>query len=148
AGPRWHGITCWMIGFFATYHWLKTKVARSDAAFGAFSLALSFGMLWRMVAEHMLFLLEMMLPFFLLSIERIEKAETVRVRAAWTLLLSLGGAFMIYEPGFHALFYFVLPGIFFDLVLRAVKSPSSMKKLLPFLITAGVLAVLMILSKI
>jgi hypothetical protein len=148
ASAHWLGVAYGMIGFASTYLWLRDGFDRARATYGALALSLSLGMFWRMVAGHMLFLLEMALPFFLLALTRIEKAGSPRKRALWGIALALGGAAMIYEPGFHALFYFVLPAIGFDLFLRFLLEPERSIRLIGPLIGAGILAGMIVLPKL
>ncbi len=148
AGARWLGVAYGTLGFSATYAWLRLTYSRSISTYGALALSLSLGMFWRMVAGHMLFLLEMMLPFFLLAVARIEDARTPSKRLAWIFGMALAGAWMIYEPGFHALFYFILPCLFFDLLVRFASKPREFPRLFRALLVSGSLAGLLILPKI
>lgn len=148
AGARWLGVAYGVLGYFSTYFWLRTRFTRTSSTFGALALVLSLGMFWRLVAGHMLFLLEMMLPFFLLAIFRLDLATSFTQKVKWVIAMALAGAWMIYEPGFHALFYFVIPGILIEMGLRLFYSPKATAKLLLPLSAAALLSGFMILPKI
>lgn len=148
AGARWLSVAYGVVGFYCTYFFLKTRFSELLSGFGALALSLSLGMFWRIVAGHMHFLPEMFLPFFLLSIVRIETSSSMRQRVAWIIGMALGGAWMIYEPGFHALFYFIIPGLLIEITLRVLIQPRATLKLFIPLAAATLLAILMILPKI
>lgn len=148
AAGRWLGVAYGVLGYFVTYAWLRTRFSQYSSVFGALALSLSLGMFWRMVGGHMLFVLQIFLPFFLLAITRIEDAGTAARKRFWIILMALAGAWMIYEPGFHALFYFIIPGLLIEMAVRFLIRPKDTFKLLLPLACSAVFSGLMILPKL
>jgi len=148
ASGRWLGVAYGVLGYFATYAWLRTHFSQYSSIFGALALSLSLGMFWRMVGGHMIFVLQMFLSFFLLAITRIEDAAISSRKMLWIILMAFAGAWMIYEPGFQGLFYFIIPGLCIEMMSRFILRPKNTLRLLLPLVCSAALSGLLILPKL
>lgn len=105
AGLRAAAVLFGAAGWWCTAAWLRRRVSRAAAAFGAAAWTLSLGILWRIAVGNDIFLWMLALPAFLLLAEEAILRPTARAGIG----LGLATGIFLLGPTFHAAVYLVVP---------------------------------------
>jgi hypothetical protein len=124
AGVKWTMALFAMIGCISMFFWLQKKIGRAGAVFAALAWTLSTGFFWRTIAGHCAYYIHFVFPLLLLLMDRAADTKKFYETTTATILLGLTIAWCEYEPGFHSLFYILIPGctIYAAILLTKTKS--------------------------